>query len=157
MAHRSPSLLCQGYRSEALADNLYKQGQHADHFGITIQETFQWVFERKFLDPAAGPEKARHGSGASQSAKRCTKFLHEQYLDLTALYDFEFLQSKVIPQFVKGAACDESAYAQELLLLALNQAHKVLDPSQNFRQKYLTVHSQIGERFQNELYLQTKM
>jgi hypothetical protein len=99
MAHRSPSLLCQSYRSEAFADNLYKQSQHADHFGITIQETFPWVFERKFLDPASSSsgEKARSGSGFHQSSKRATKFLQEQYLDLAALYDFEFLQSKIIP------------------------------------------------------------
>ena len=135
MAHRSPSLLCQSYRSEAFADNIYKQSQHADHFGITIQETFPWVFERKFLEPAgssSSAEKARYSSGFHQSSRRATKFLQEQYLDLAALYDFEFLQSKIIPQFILGAASDESAFAQELLLLALDQAHKVLDPSPNF-------------------------
>ena len=84
------------------------------------------------------------------------KFLHEQYLELTSLYDFEYLQQKVIPQFMKGAS-DESPYAQELLLLGLDQAHKVLDPSQNFKHKYYTIHSQIGERFQNEMYVQNKM
>lgn len=60
MAHRSPSLLSQSYRSEAFADNLYKQSQHPDHFGITIQETFQWVFERKFMDQGASQDRARH-------------------------------------------------------------------------------------------------
>lgn len=62
-----------------------------------------------------------------------------------AIYDLQFLQETVLPHFLLSLD-DESLFAQEMLLLGLREAAKILDPSLNFRQKYLTVHEQYGEQ-----------
>jgi hypothetical protein len=41
---------------------------------------------------------------------------------------------------------DESLFSQEMILLCLQEASKILDPSLNFRQKYLTVHEQYSNQ-----------
>ena len=46
----------------------------------------------------------------------------------------------------------DTVLSHEFVLLALSQAAKVLDPSLNFRQKYMTVHEQISDIYQDPAY-----
>ena len=58
-----------------------------------------------------------------------------------AIYDIQYLHETVFPKFLLNVD-DESHFSQEMILFCLKEASKLLDPSLNFRQKYLTVHEQ---------------
>jgi len=75
------------------------------------------------------------------SSSKCLslKLLHSQYLDLMSIYDIVYFQEHAIPKLI-GAIDKDSVLAHEFVLLGLRQAAKVLDPSLNFRQKYMSVH-----------------
>ena len=67
------------------------------------------------------------------------KFFHHQYLELMSIYDLEFLVDKVIPELMLKVD-QENLHNQEMVLLALSTASKVLDPSLNFRIRFTNVH-----------------
>mmetsp|Transcript_9347 Transcript_9347/g.14136 ORF Transcript_9347/g.14136 Transcript_9347/m.14136 type:complete len:294 (+) Transcript_9347:2253-3134(+) len=72
-----------------------------------------------------------------------------------AIYDLEFLTKTALPSFLEKAAKEDQCSA-ELILLALHHAHKLLDPAQNFKQKYVTVHQQIADSLGDQNYMVLK-
>jgi hypothetical protein len=135
MPHRSPGLL--NSRAEGFGGPAYAK------FRVSFQQTFHALF-----DPSLMEHQAASRTGAPE---RSVRFLHEQYLDLMAIYDIEYFQATAIPELLLNAD-KETLLGQELVLLGLGQAAKVLDPAMNFRQKYMTVHEQIAEAFQDLSY-----
>jgi len=128
MPHRSPDLLNPSFDSVG-GVNLAKSDK------ITFRHTFSKIFD-PMIEEASSGSKAPSG----------VEFLHSLYLDLMAMYDLDFFVETALPKLVLEVD-SETKVGLELLLLGLSQAAKVLDPSNDFRQKYVTVHEQIGEAF----------
>jgi hypothetical protein len=135
MPHRSPGLL--NPAEESVGGPSYAK------FRVSFRQTFRKVFDSKLLEATSsgkGPAPAKH-----------IKLLHAQYLGLMALYDIEFFAQTAIPELLLNVDSD-TELGLELLLLGLREAAKVLDPAQNFRQRYMTVHEQVAEVFQGPGY-----
>ena len=135
MPHRSPGLL------NPLEESV--GGPSFAKYKISFRQTFRQIFDSKILEPSP-PSKGL-------PPERPIKLLHSLYLELMALYDLEFFTETAIPELLLNADSG-SELGLELLLLGLTQAAKVLDPSKDFRQKYMTVHGQISEVFQSPAY-----
>ena len=56
-----------------------------------------------------------------------------------SIYDIQFFQETAIPDLLLNAD-KETVVGHELLHLGLVQAAKVLAPSLNFKQKYMSIH-----------------
>jgi hypothetical protein len=139
MPHRSPGLL--NARTESYGGPAFAK------FRLSFPLTFRSIFDSRFLEQPA--------SGKAATRERSPKLLHQQYLDLMAIYDLEFFQETAIPELLLNAD-KETVLGHELVLLGLSQAAKVLDPALNFRQKYMTVHQQIADGLQDPDYAFTQ-
>lgn len=96
--------------------------QQLVNFAVSFKDTFELIFDSAYFDE-------NRVASAGQLLKRSVKLIHRQYLDIMALYDFDLLHRVIITSFIQRGATEQTAKSQELLLLALEQSHKILDPS----------------------------
>ena len=103
MPHRAPGLLNPNVESYG--------GPSYAKFRISFRQTFRTIFDAKFM------EQPQSGKGAAQ--EKAVKPLHHQYLDLMAIYDFEFFQAAAIPELLLNIDKD-TVLGQEFVLLGLS-------------------------------------